>query len=117
MKLSIFITKTLLTLLLFVASISSANLAAEMAEAFQNAMKNNNNSSGRNSATDDSVRVIGAEKPIIEWDENDKSVPSVNAGIVTTLSSTFFEDYNSLVMDLASEEIRNLSLEDYCTSI
>ena len=103
--------KKTLTLLLFVASIAKANMAAEMVEAFQNAMKNAQNGS------EDSVRVIGAERPIIEWDDNDKSVPTVNAGLVTTLSASFFEDYNSLVMDLASEEIRNLSLEDYCTSI
>ena len=99
----------MLTLLLFVASIASANLAAEMAEAFQKAMQNAQNKA------EDSVSIIGSERPIIEWDETDKSVPSVNAGIVTTLSGSFFEDYNSLVMDLASEEIRNLSLDDYCT--
>ena len=102
----------LLIVLHFVVSTVSANLAAEMANAFANAMKDVGN--GNDEA---SVRVIGSERPIIEWDESDQSTPTVNAGIVTTLSASFFEDYNSLVMDLASEEIRNLSLENYCTDM
>lgn len=95
----------------FVASMVSANLAAELADAFANAMKN------AGSSDDSKVLIIGSERPIIEWDESDKSVPTVNAGIVTTLSSSFFEDYNNLVMDLASEEIRNLRLDNYCTDM
>ena len=102
---------TLLLAANFVASVAHANggMAAEMAEAFKNAMKDGLKGG------DENVRLIGAERPIIQWDESDESVPTVNAGIVTTLSSSFFDDYDSLVMDIFSDEIRNMKIEDYCT--
>ena len=60
--------------------------------------------------------MIGAERPEIQWDELDDSVTSVNAGLVTTLTSSFFEDYNNVVMDIFSEQIKDVELPDYCTA-
>ena len=59
--------------------------------------------------------VIGAEKPIIEWNSTDSSYPTVNAGIVTSLSSSFFEDYNVHIQNIVEEAITNIELDDYCT--
>ena len=59
--------------------------------------------------------VIGAEKPIIDWDATDKSLPTVNAGIVTSLSSSFFEEYNKHIQNIVEEAVTNIQLDDYCT--
>ena len=66
--------------------------------------------------SDGKVYVIGAEKPIIGWDESDESTPSVNAGIVTTLTQHFFDEFNSLVLDVFQSRISHMHYEDYCTS-
>jgi len=61
------------------------------------------------------VKVIGAEKPVIHWDQNDSSIPTVNAGIVTTLTNKFFADYNSILMDVITENMNGLEIDDYCS--
>ena len=64
---------------------------------------------------DSKVYVIGAEKPLIQWDESDASVPSVNAGLVTTLTQQFFNEFNSLVLDIFQGQINHMDFEDFCT--
>lgn len=61
------------------------------------------------------IRVIGAENPLIKWDENDESVKTANAGIVLTLTNKFFDDYNSILMDLVTDNLDGMAIDDYCT--
>ena len=44
------------------------------------------------------ARVIGAEKPIV--DASDEQLSTVEAGLVATLTSKFFEDYNKFILDV-----------------
>ena len=61
------------------------------------------------------IKVIGAEKPEIQWDASSEDPSdSVKAGIVTTLTSKFFEDYNNLVIDVVTANMRGLEIEDFC---
>jgi len=70
---------------------------------------------GDKSGEEKVVKVIGAEKPSILWDENDSSIPKLNAGIVTTLTNKFFADYNSILMDVVTDNMNGLELENYCS--
>lgn len=63
----------------------------------------------------ESVSMIRSEKPIIDWDESDRSTPSINGGIVTTLTSSFFESYNNIVIDIFEASIKNIEIKDFCS--
>ena len=62
-----------------------------------------------------SMRVIGAERPNIEWNESDETSDLVPGSIVATLTSTLFDDINMLVMDIFSRSMTTLKFEDFCT--
>lgn len=74
-------------------------------------------STGKDSTGDpgESVSMIKSEKFMIDWDESDQSTPSINGGIVTTLTSSFFESYNKIVMEIFEASIKNIEIEDFCT--
>ena len=96
------ICKVTVAAVLLVALVVQANPMSEM---FAKAIKSK---LGDNSTDEKVIKVIGAEKPAISWDENDPSIPKLNAGIVTTLTSKFFADYNSILMDVVTDNMNGL---------
>ena len=58
-------------------------------------------------AEESSMKVIGAERPVIDWDAED-APKAVNGSVVATLTQTLFTDVNELVLDVFSRYMTSL---------
>jgi len=58
------------------------------------------------------ILAVNAEKPLNKFE--DEHALTVEAGFVTTFTQKFFNDYNSMIMKIFLDKMKNFKLDDNC---